>query len=606
MKNKLLVILFVFVGLSKMLMYAGTNPKLEFYLRELQEYDLGDMKSLPLCDSIISISLGQKDTLEACRHYYRKGQCLSEHYEFSRALQAYSSILKLIPKKPRLGELDLLKQDAMVQTIRMARFVGMFSYSVEKCYELLSLQPEDNYRLFANSVLAINLWELDNYIAARESLAVADKIATEEQKLSPFYLSLYWNYKSGILYYQGKADSSVYCLNQALFYAEKEPRSGVLQNNYNNNLANVYMNIGEYDLAKRCFQKNFKAFRESSQSTSRLYVQQLYGYASLCYLVNERDSSAIYCKEVMRLADSLKVDEMGCLSRMLYSQLLYDKGRYKEAYNLYVRSADKMDSIQNINHSEKLAILHNSYNNQELERQHRLLQQEVRIYELQRKNRNYFILSLCLVIFVLLFIAVRMMRKYKINKQMRSELQQKMEIKESDMSSLRQSYDSTIDIKDEQLHILGKAMTAFNNVFSKVQDNLVEIESLSDLSTVKERVKVTLSIINRHRQEEIIVSFEEFFKQQFCSFSERLLSDYPTLTSSELRLCMFLALDMSAKEIAFYLNKSVRTVESMIYRFRKKVEIPVQVKTYDFVRGYLHDRTNQSDSTTLRAETPDS
>ena len=63
-------------------------------------------------------------------------------------------------------------------------------------------------------------------------------------------------------------------------------------------------------------------------------------------------------------------------------------------------------------------------------------------------------------------------------------------------------------------------------------------------------------------------------------------SDEPMLPF-ELRLCALLAMGMSAKEAAELTNRSVRTVETSIYKIRKKLNIDAEEKTQDYLKGLL-------------------
>lgn len=59
------------------------------------------------------------------------------------------------------------------------------------------------------------------------------------------------------------------------------------------------------------------------------------------------------------------------------------------------------------------------------------------------------------------------------------------------------------------------------------------------------------------------------------------------MTPYELRLCALLSLGMGTKEIADLTNRSVRTVETSIYKIRKKLSMESDVKTQDFLKGLL-------------------
>lgn len=57
------------------------------------------------------------------------------------------------------------------------------------------------------------------------------------------------------------------------------------------------------------------------------------------------------------------------------------------------------------------------------------------------------------------------------------------------------------------------------------------------------------------------------------------------MTPYELRLCALLSLGMSPKEIGEITNRSVRTVETSIYKIRKKLNVDSEEKTQDFLAG---------------------
>ncbi|HZJ73189.1 MAG TPA: LuxR C-terminal-related transcriptional regulator, partial [Perlabentimonas sp.] len=54
---------------------------------------------------------------------------------------------------------------------------------------------------------------------------------------------------------------------------------------------------------------------------------------------------------------------------------------------------------------------------------------------------------------------------------------------------------------------------------------------------------------------------------------KKLLNKYPNLTTNDLRLCSYLKMNFSTKEIARLLNNSTRAVEISRYRLRKKLNL---------------------------------
>ena len=65
--------------------------------------------------------------------------------------------------------------------------------------------------------------------------------------------------------------------------------------------------------------------------------------------------------------------------------------------------------------------------------------------------------------------------------------------------------------------------------------------------------------------------FQSNFDRIHENFFRNLKDRYPDLTAGDLRMCALLRLNMPTKEVAGYLNMSVRGVESARYRIRKKI-----------------------------------
>jgi FixJ family two-component response regulator len=68
-------------------------------------------------------------------------------------------------------------------------------------------------------------------------------------------------------------------------------------------------------------------------------------------------------------------------------------------------------------------------------------------------------------------------------------------------------------------------------------------------------------------------SFEKNLIKSHEEFVSRLTEKYPVLTPKDIKLCIYLKMNLSSKEIAPLMNISFRGVELHRYRLRKKLEI---------------------------------
>ncbi len=89
--------------------------------------------------------------------------------------------------------------------------------------------------------------------------------------------------------------------------------------------------------------------------------------------------------------------------------------------------------------------------------------------------------------------------------------------------------------------------------------------------------------INSDQQWEV---FEKHFENVYEEFLKRLKNSYPDLSPREMKLCAYLRLNISSKEIAALMNISTRGVEISRYRLRKKLSLDHQVNLTDFIMSF--------------------
>ncbi|MDE6131095.1 MAG: hypothetical protein K2F74_05850, partial [Muribaculaceae bacterium] len=80
--------------------------------------------------------------------------------------------------------------------------------------------------------------------------------------------------------------------------------------------------------------------------------------------------------------------------------------------------------------------------------------------------------------------------------------------------------------------------------------------------------------------EEFRLQFERIHPDFYRTLSEK----FPELTARDLRLCAFLHLGMTTKEIAVLTYREVRSVDSARNRLRKKLGIDINDDISDFLR----------------------
>jgi DNA-binding CsgD family transcriptional regulator len=110
-----------------------------------------------------------------------------------------------------------------------------------------------------------------------------------------------------------------------------------------------------------------------------------------------------------------------------------------------------------------------------------------------------------------------------------------------------------------------------------------DLKNSTDSSTNRS-IKAVISTINSNVKEESTWNiFKEAFDSADNNFLKKVKENHPSLTPNDLRLCAYLRLNLTSKEIAPLLNISVRSVEIKRYRLRKKIDLPHEKGLVEYI-----------------------
>jgi DNA-binding CsgD family transcriptional regulator len=151
------------------------------------------------------------------------------------------------------------------------------------------------------------------------------------------------------------------------------------------------------------------------------------------------------------------------------------------------------------------------------------------------------------------------------NEKLQSEVSMKnMELAKNTMSVIRKN-EALIEVKDElekQKEELGYRLP------NKYFDSVIRL--------------IDKNITSDHDWE----MFENHFDQAHENFFKKLKTQYPDLTPHDFRLCAYLKLNLSSKEIAPLLNITIRGVEEKRYRLRKRLNLASDQGLTEFIMKF--------------------
>ena len=121
----------------------------------------------------------------------------------------------------------------------------------------------------------------------------------------------------------------------------------------------------------------------------------------------------------------------------------------------------------------------------------------------------------------------------------------------------------------------------------KIKEELNKINQInkSGKETIEtsELKKILRSLTEDEKLNDEWEQFSIHFNKVHGDFLIILKEKFPDLKPHELKLCAYLRMNLSSKEIAHLMSISVRGVEISRYRLRKKLQIPTDVNLFQFL-----------------------
>ncbi len=138
--------------------------------------------------------------------------------------------------------------------------------------------------------------------------------------------------------------------------------------------------------------------------------------------------------------------------------------------------------------------------------------------------------------------------------------------------------------KSRELANSAMSLVYKNELLQKLSEEMKKLKDDNGKKLSEDQLKKIQKVIDEGMSDERDWNlFETSFNEAHESFFKKLKSNHPDLVPNDLKLCAYLHLNMSSKEMASLLNISLRGVEIRRYRLRKKLEIPHDKNLTEFL-----------------------
>lgn len=488
--------------------------------------------------------------------------------------------------------------------------IGQFYYSINQYnlameYFIEALNIAEEYQLKELESMVVNNIGIIHYVnqdldKALDNFLKSNLINEELHIIDPSSLN-----NIGLVYWQkGNLDKALNLFHQSLELNKKKKNLKEVSSQLNN-IGLVYRDMGKLTTAFSWMERSLEKSRAIKDS-----------YGEVNALIN---ISGIYMEQKdITNANYLLKKALQISKENNYKELLLESYKGLALTNIFEKKYETALDFTN-----KQMALHNSIYT---DKKNQAISQLVNAYELDKKQEQIDLLkkkkkvqlilwggASILFIFITLFIAISLYAKNKLlkqkfcllkqneeintlqiekitlEKQKREQenelLQNNIEAKNKASKHQKEKHNLELEIKNKELSTIALMVNSKNDIINQICNKL---KDLSKNLKAENRDKVSLMI---HEVENSIDSDKEWqnFKKHFemvhKNFFDKLKNLSPALTLNDIKLCAYMRINVSTKEISRILNISPAAVNQRRYRIREKLEIPKEISLFEYMRN---------------------
>jgi len=365
-------------------------------------------------------------------------------------------------------------------------------------------------------------------------------------------------------------------------------------------IAEVIMNIGilnsnmlKYDVAEQKLKASIDIFKRQGDMHFLSYAYQ--SLANLYLKMNKPDDA--YPNIISGIELTKETGNMSHQASLLskLSEYYTKKNNHKKALETQKKQIVLKDSIFNSELTDKIANLQTLYEIDKMEKENEFLKSEA----VSRKKTQiilFVVIASLLILSVLLFFMFRYKQKslhnskslYKEQKKfnklaIKSKESEKLHLEElvyaeKKINSLQQDkiQNKNRELSTNTLHSINN-----NKILSEIKKDITQIskEEYPDNTSLKKIIDLIDGNIVLDQDWD---QFKKHFEEVHKGFFQNLTAKHPTLTNNELKLCAYLKIGMSTKEIARIMIVTIAAIKKNRQRLRKKLNIETEEDLMDF------------------------
>lgn len=210
-------------------------------------------------------------------------------------------------------------------------------------------------------------------------------------------------------------------------------------------------------------------------------------------------------------------------------------------------------------------------------------------------KKKWFATNLAIILYLFLFtyliFYVNKLYKNYYNKQKQKLIEEnnllieikELEIKQHLMNIKNEQLSIDVDAKNKELAVSTMSLIKKDELLTLIKDDLKKSTDENPTNSIKSIISTITKNISKEDNWNV---FKEAFDNADKDFLKKVKTAHATLTPNDLRLCAYLRLNLSSKEIAPLLNISSRSIEIKRYRLRKKMNLTHEQGLVEYILSF--------------------
>ncbi len=473
-----------------------------------------------------------------------------------------------------------------------------FSKAAEYYYKALSIYEETNY-LKGKAEILNNLGVINDAMGNVDEALLNYKKSLKYFKEADIYIpqANVYNNIATLFANNNKVDTAIIYIKLAIRILSNDNLGAEAATTYFN-AAVFYEKLGVSDSAQLFMDSSLFLYRQ---------VNNIHGIANVYNeeakkLINSRD----YQNAIDLLNKSLdlrkKVGNVYAesITVLQLSDCYLDSGDFERALQYYKEYIVLRDSVFNTETENVISELEIKYQTEKKDKEITILKNEAEIKK--SHNRLLIFISIALtVISVLLFYFFRIktrllssQKKYYEQQEMLSNLEiekqeTERELLEKEVKTQQQinelqkkRFEAELDHSKRELVTTTMQVLNKNKILNEIKEYLGKLEPYTpeERRSYKELQKMISDNINLDSDwDQLKIHFEKVN----TGFFEKLQQLYPELSQGDLKVCAYIKIKLSSKEIANMMNISLAGINKRLYRIRRKMNLPVHSNIAEYL-----------------------